>query len=352
MTTHPARPRLQVRLDADAVRLGPLTVRFHRTLRLPDDGRSYPLPPSLGTFPVCRVGDFADRVPEAWRSNGGVFLPMHQREAMWLSFHGTALDPVALKIAAGMRNALTGEAWDEDLAEDRDQDYIVAPGQPWLDGFNSGEGVIRQFVAMPLGMGYTAEGQLSGEETFGGIQLLAFPALPGRAAPPHPPERVYQSFTQSEVDGPFPAPHGAAADHEILYSAAPALGAEMGLAAGGRMEQDIHPDPHGAHAWDTSRSARVFVHIVDAGLFAQITGRPAPPSPISAKTYTEHGLPWFEEYGDAGDIAPSPDLAGLKSVAEKDAEHGFSVQDDGSVDVPAHQVKTAGGPTPFSDDVG
>ncbi len=352
MTTPPARPRLQIRLDADAVRLGPLTVRFHRTLRLPDDGRSYPLPPSLGTFPVCRVADFADRVPEGWRANGGVFLPMHQREAMWLSFHGTALDPVALKIAAGMRNALTGEAWDERLAEDRDQDYIVAPGQPWLDGFNSGEGVIRQFIAMPLGMGYTAEGQLSGEEKFGGIQLLAFPALPGRAAPPAPPQRVYQSSEHSLADGPHASSPHASADHVITYSALPAPGAEMGLAAGGRMEQDIHPDPHGADAWDVARSARVFVHIVDAGLYEQITGTPAPATPISAKTYTEHGLPWFAEYGDAGDIAPSKELAGLKSVAEKDAEHGFSVQDDGSVDVPAHQVKRAGGPAPFSDDVG
>ncbi len=82
----------------------------------------------------------------------------------------------------------------------------------------------------------------------------------------------------------------------------PAPGAEMGLAAGGRMVQDIHPDPHGADAWDVARSARVFVHIVDAGLYEQITGKPAPPTPISAKTYTEHGMPWFAEYGDAGDM--------------------------------------------------
>ena len=49
------------------------------------------------------------------------------------------------------------------------QNYLVAPDQPWLDGFCVAKGLIRQFVAMPLGKGYTAEAQLTG------------------AAPPHVP---------------------------------------------------------------------------------------------------------------------------------------------------------------------
>ena len=43
-------------------------------------------PPASGPFPVGRVEDFADRVPESWREEGGVFLPMYQREALWLGF--------------------------------------------------------------------------------------------------------------------------------------------------------------------------------------------------------------------------------------------------------------------------
>lgn len=31
--------------------------------------------------------------------------------------------------------------------------YLVAPDQPWLDGFCVQKGLIRQFVAMPLGQG-------------------------------------------------------------------------------------------------------------------------------------------------------------------------------------------------------
>lgn len=336
-----------IRLERDSVRIGSLRITFHRTLRLPDDGKSYPLPPSLGHFPVHRVADHLDRVPESWRANGGIFIPMHQREALWLRFDGSHNDPMALKVAAGMRNALTGDEWDEAIADGREQDYVVVPGQPWLDGFNSGEGVIRQFIAMPLGMGYTAEGQLSGEERFGGIQLLGFRAKPGMIPPAPPRREVYAMAAMpsagAEMLGSFDASSVRLRDSlgsatRSLASPVAALGAEMGLAAGGRMRQEIHPDPHGSSVWDTSVSGRLFVHVVDAGMFQQITGRPAPETPISAATYTEHGLPWFEEYSDAGDIAPSEALGGLKSVADLDAEHGFSVQDDGSVEVPEGQV--------------
>ncbi len=48
---------------------------FQRTLRIPDDNRSYPLPPGLGDFPLYRVDDHAARLPPAWREHGGVFLP-------------------------------------------------------------------------------------------------------------------------------------------------------------------------------------------------------------------------------------------------------------------------------------
>ena len=75
-------------------------------------------------------------------------------------------------------NALTGAAWDERLHADP-QDYLVCPPQPWLDGIKTGEGQIRQFVAMPLGAGFTIEAQVSGEERFGGIQVAVFEPKPG-----------------------------------------------------------------------------------------------------------------------------------------------------------------------------
>jgi hypothetical protein len=35
-----------------------LTIGFKRTLRIPDDGKDYPLPPGLGRFPMKHVDDF------------------------------------------------------------------------------------------------------------------------------------------------------------------------------------------------------------------------------------------------------------------------------------------------------
>src|SRR5438034_589052 len=122
-----------VSIDRDRVHIGErFSVSFQRTLRIPDDGRAYPLPPGLGAFPVHPVEDYKDRVPAAWREQGGVFIPMHQGEALWLGFDGASWKPNAVKVAVGMVNAVSGEMWDERLHDDP-QDYVVCPQQPWLD---------------------------------------------------------------------------------------------------------------------------------------------------------------------------------------------------------------------------
>ena len=109
----------------------------------------------------------------------------------------------------------------------------------------------------------------------------------------------------------------------------------MGLAAGGRMRQQIYPDPHGLETWDEDRFGRVFVHIVNSEFWREITGEPAPETPVTARTYGEHGLPWFDLYDEhKGDIAPAGTLAGLRSVKEMDADKGFQpLQDDEPVEV-------------------
>ena len=148
------------------------SIDFQRTLRIPDDNREYPLPPGLGRFPVEHVDDFADKLPDTWRTHGGVFIPMYQSEALWINFSGHY--PCAVKIAAGKINAVSGEPWSNELSSDH-QDYAVIPEQPWLDGFNVSEGFIRQFVAMPLGEGFTAEEQITGAAEHGGLQIIVYP---------------------------------------------------------------------------------------------------------------------------------------------------------------------------------
>ena len=147
-------------------------VTFQRTLRVPDDGKEYPLPAGLGSFPLFSVDDYD--VPPDWKEHGGVFLPMYQSEAMWLNFDAVSEYPFALKIAAGKVNAVTGSLWKNDL-DGSPQEYVVVPEQRWIDGFYVAKGAVKQFVAAPLGSGITVEEQITGNAEYGGVQLLIVP---------------------------------------------------------------------------------------------------------------------------------------------------------------------------------
>ena len=50
----------------DSLLLGACKLSFMRTLRIPDDGKTYPLPAGFGTFPLHQVADYADKVPADW----------------------------------------------------------------------------------------------------------------------------------------------------------------------------------------------------------------------------------------------------------------------------------------------
>ncbi|KAI4225969.1 MAG: hypothetical protein LQ349_006965, partial [Xanthoria aureola] len=126
-------------------------------------------------------------------AKGGLFIPMYQREAMWINFE--ARRPFAVQIYVGGVNAVSGELRTYDhaktlrrltkMANDESiQDYIVAPKQLWLDGIAGKQGYVRQFVAMPLGSGYSVEAQITGHDEAGGIQFMVVPSRP-----PHTPFR-------------------------------------------------------------------------------------------------------------------------------------------------------------------
>lgn len=155
-------------------------LEFQRTLRIPDDDRVHGLPAGLGRFPLRHVEDFAGNLDEVMLRRGGIMMPMHRSEAMWISFDGSSplssghAYPFAIKVAAGKINALTGEAWSPSLSA-KEQDYIVIPAQPWIDGFAISKGIIRQFVAERLGEGFSVEEQLTGKAEFGGLQIIAYP---------------------------------------------------------------------------------------------------------------------------------------------------------------------------------
>ena len=160
---------------------------------------------------------------------------------------------------------------------------------------------------------------MTGEETHGGLQLVCFAPKPGRF-PERPP-----LVARAQASPPPPArPRAGGA-------------AELGLAAGGRMRQQLYPDPHGIDTWDQDNYGRVFVHIVNSRLWTQITGEPLPPTPVDVRSYIAAGLPWFDLYDDhLGDIDadPASSRASRASRRRTPTTASSNQQDDSSIDVP------------------
>ncbi|TFK70048.1 hypothetical protein BDN72DRAFT_568256 [Pluteus cervinus] len=157
--------------------MGGMSVSLRRTIRVPDNGKEHHLPPNMGAFKLYNVADYADNLPKSVVSKGGLFIAMYQREALWIHFVSTGFTVNhAVKVSVGDVNALTGLPRDRPTPQGK-QDYAAVKnsnGQIWLDGISVAPGVVRQFVAMPLGMGYTVEGQVTGKEDVGGLQLDVF----------------------------------------------------------------------------------------------------------------------------------------------------------------------------------
>ncbi len=114
----------------------------------------------------------------------------------------------------------------------------------------------------------------------------------------------------------------------------------MGLAAGGRMKQEIYEDPFNLDDWDMNHSSRCFVHIANSLVWRSITGEAPPTVPFTAKDYTKHGLPWFEYYSDnTAALNGSEELGKLKSVAEMAKEKGEVVLPENESVDPKNIVK-------------
>jgi|GEM_PF-561364 len=415
------------------LRIGRKTrISFHRTLRIPEDGKNYPLPASLGTLPIHRVEDYAKKVPADWLEEGGFFLPLYQREALFLQFEGDSNRPMISKVCVGEINVITGQLYSENLSAHK-QDYVVIPSQKWLDGINNGNGTVRQFVAMPLGQGYTVEAQVTDEEKYGGFQLVVYASVEGRfAEPPIPVSKkidivvaacrrrfelkfeasdtdtrtvivfvrrgkltrkdimrytglseeqinlVYEKFRYSflqevvettinyfkghseiqliqkqvlirleslglreEIDPetvvPDDKPPGGetilrsspAPQHYsegVLYSSPsrqdpPESAKEMGIAAGGRLEQQIHPDVYGVDSWDENQRRAIKIHIINSEHYEEITGLPAPDSPVTAAHYEAAGIPWFSSYDESikslDGAAPFKRIRGVAEILKR-----------------------------------
>jgi hypothetical protein len=281
------------------VKVGPLTVTLHRTVRVHPDDKSN-LPPSLGHIEVYKVADYKEKCPESWDENA-VFVALHEKEALWMSFrldHASA--PVAVLVGAGGVNALNGEKLGLKLEADN---YLVHPPQPWLDGWKNKDGTVFQFVVTEYkkGEGLSVGEQLHGEECkTGGLGLAVFEAVDpsGLRTKIGLPQETFGNnpYNDAEYETCGGAVYSLCAAAEAptkslsskpvrTRGAVPVRAAEMGVGKGGSIRQEVYKDPYGLETWKKEPTAAVAVYFVNAEDFSAITGLPMPPLPKAAEDY-------------------------------------------------------------------
>lgn len=153
----------EVKIANNMIQVDDLKISCIRTIRVPDDGKVYNLPPNMGKHQIIKYND-------------KYCILMYQFEALWLLFE--CYKTYAIKVGAGKINAVTGYKWEH--GELTNQNYLVTPRQYWLDGFaieqesdNCYESVhhVKQFVAASLDSDAPIEKQMLGDDVKGGIQF-------------------------------------------------------------------------------------------------------------------------------------------------------------------------------------
>jgi len=92
---------------------------------------------------------------------------------------------------------------------------------------------------------------------------------------------------------------------------------EMAVAAGGRIKQKIMADDLG-ELWQSGQTTVFNVQILNSIFYRSVTGEDPPMKPIDAKTYTQHGFPFFMMYEEPSGI--SGNFSMVKSVRQIDGK--------------------------------
>lgn len=284
----------------DTLSVGPLTVIFHRTVRVAEDKLSN-LPPSLGNLPIY-LNDFQSKY--ALKEDVLCFLALHDKEAMWIDFR-TGL-PVAVMVGAGGINALNGKPMTDELEEGN---YLVTPPQPWLDGWKGEDGAIYQFVATPYkkGTGLTVGEQMLGGKASSELEIVVFESKDPNLIMTAKPQELFGTSPSEPCD--FPTDD----QNTLLQSSTGGFNyktADMGIGKGGKISQKIYPDHYGIEAWKPMYASKIKVAIVNAVQYAEITNSELPPLPKSVEEYI--GL-WFDvKDKDMGDVEGTDSFDKLK----------------------------------------
>lgn len=289
-----------------------LSIKFQRTMRLPDTDVGYPLSPELGQLPLRSVDDFPETAPAAWAKSGGVAVPLNRSEALWIWFSSRCR--FAVRIKFGEINALSGEPWSAGFHR-QPQNYLIAPNAPWEDGNE----VVRRLVAIPLGaLGTSVIPAAAGAEG----NALQFEITPLRAESVYRDEHAFllpptiQEFFMRLIFAPTISKQ--LDDIERRHKRYDIEDAfekptEPALVAG---RQKIQEDPYQLEEWDKTQTVRCFVHACGPHAWRRITGMDAPYPPLTATGYLNAGIPWSDDYRDDSQPLPKNSSITPKRIAQ------------------------------------
>ena len=96
---------------------------------------------------------------------------------------------------------------------------------------------------------------------------------------------------------------------------------EMGIAAGGKLMQDIVQDSSPKGIWNTARARLLNIHILQPSDFEAVTHIVPPKTPITTEEYIKAGIPFYAVEEDPDQrLDGSATLAGVKSISAMDNE--------------------------------
>jgi len=102
----------------------------------------------------------------------------------------------------------------------------------------------------------------------------------------------------------------------------------MGLAAGGKLIQDIVKDLNPPNCWNTSQSRLINIHILDPTSCEQVTHTVPQPPPMDAKAYTDAGHSFYVVQEDVDNRLEEGDFENVNSVSAMDQAIGVTTVEE------------------------
>jgi len=94
----------------------------------------------------------------------------------------------------------------------------------------------------------------------------------------------------------------------------------LSIGAGGTITQQIEEDANDPRIWDTANGKILSIHLLNSTEFEKITGLLPPRTTVTAETYAESGLPFYQLYTERPSrIGADLSFSAIKTLSQTDA---------------------------------